>query len=234
MSTRHSSTARSWSSTRGHHSRRPYGPARRERSASGLSPRLCTDPDAGGSLSTTRVRHRRARRRCVATAPAGTRRARPSHAVNATVATAGGSSDRDRRSTYRCATGRHQATGHQPLDERDGREDHAEPLGDELEVEQRSSSTTHARIGARRRTTRHPTRPRPTMNPSVSSDARTTAGGHSLAKDERLDELSLLDAQREVHCGPNLPSTPVSRRCLRPGIGVKVACSEFKERGRRS
>ena len=38
-------------------------------------------------------------------------------------------------------------------------------------------------------------------NPPVSSDVRTTAGGHSLAKKraERLDELLLLLAEREVH-----------------------------------
>ena len=158
MSTRHSSTACSWSATAAGTAarRRCARPSRSERSAIGRVAEVVrrepsvgrfgldhhelvvVEPDddrrdgAGGHEAgepvARRVQRERWRRR-------GARRR----------------ADRGSSRTG-CAARREQATGHQPVDERDGREGGAEPLGDELEVEQRGSAATAVRrVDAHRR-----------------------------------------------------------------------------------
>ena len=74
----------------------------------------------------------------------------------------------------------------------------------------------------------------PRSNPSVSSDARTTAGGHSLAKNALNVSTSCSCStlsERSTAVRTYLPR-PVSRRCVPPGIGVKVVCCQIREGGR--
>ena len=190
--TRHSSTVRSWSST----ARAPRAttvrvPVRRERSAIEPSPRLCNAPNVGGSVSITTSSSSSSPTTTVATAPAGTRRASPSRAgCNATVATGGRSSARRSKIVRTDAPPDRQTRRPATNPSTSGIGARAAPK--RSATSSRSSSVAPPPPSvASAPMVGPPSAPNAShssrSNPPVSSDARTTEGGHSLAKNARND-----------------------------------------------